>query len=548
MSLKIPLRRRRQNGSLILVLVISMLAFLTVSLTSASYLNQIGVSSAASNRTKASSVAESVTNLAVIDFQEDPEFGTPAHADYSKLYSWTSPDGLVGRLTFDPSVAATHGILPSTNNFRGDTPVAGASGFDVAPGTVELLGFTEVNKQVVTVRHVISVPPFSFAAVTDGSFESSGSLLIGQVPETMDPSTATLDDLLPSSLGAGGNLVLSGVADIVGNAQAGGSVVRSGSINIRGEVYENRPLLGYPEIDILAYRTDVPFAASMPSSSVGALSVDVHTVVEGNLSVLGTLTLNNAILYVEGDVVVTGGVQGVGAIVSEGKVAVSGLSNLAANQVTAVLAADDVTLTGVGIASSVFRGMVYTEGAFSADTLTIIGNFVSRRPTTATPGIDLNDVRLLQQSVSFPMASGRSPFSSVLAAGFFGGMGNLTVFVTATPASGSNYDWKVESLDGAGVLQTHAQLNLPVPDPASPTFAIEMGNLMGLLYFQTLANGLDDQIPTLMWMLGVQNLVGNVLGDIQNPIGGGSTASFDFDFNQFLEMRARVRTIYLGQL
>jgi hypothetical protein len=523
-----------------------MLAFLTVSLTSASYLNQIGVSSAASNRTKASSVAESVTNLAVIDFQEDPEFGTPTHADYSKLYSWTSPDGLVGRLTFDPSVAATHGILPSTNNFRGDTPVTGAAGFDVAPGTVELLGFTEVNKQIVKVRHVISVPPFSFAAVTDGSFESTGSLLIGQVPETLDPATATLDDLLPSSLGAGGNLVLSGVADIVGNAQAGGSVVRSGSINIRGEIYENRPLMAYPEIDIQAYQTDVPFAATLPPGSHTDLTVDSHTIVNGNLSVLGTLTLNNSILYVEGNTGIGGGVQGVGAIVCEGKVTVNGLSNLSAGQVTAILAADDVTLNGVGISSSVFRGMVYTEGQFFADTLTIIGNFVSRRPTTATPGIDLNDVRLLQQGVSFPVADGRSPFTRFL--GFLSSPEPLTLYMTATPVAGGTYDWKVESVDSAGIIQTEAVLTTPLPDPASPTWFFEVGAIMLVLKAQTTMT-LGDQIDLSFWVAATQFVVGDVYADVQNPIGGGgATTDFDFDFNQFLEMRARVRTVYLGAL
>jgi hypothetical protein len=544
--MKILLKARGQNGSLILVLVISALAFLVVSLTAAAYLSQLSVSSAASHRSRAEAVAESVTNLAVTDFQADPETGTTAHADYSNLYSWTAPDGLVGRLTFDPAVAAAQGILPSTNNFKGEAPVVGGAGLPVAPGTVELLGFTEVNDQVVKVRHVISVPPFSFAAVTDGSFESTGSLLIGQVPETMDPATATLDDLLPSSLGAGGDLALSGVADIVGNAQAGGSVVQSGAINIRGEIYEDRPLLGYPEIDILAYRSDVPFAASMPTSSESALSVDAHTLVVGDLAVLGTLTLNNSILYVEGNLTVGGGIQGVGAIVSEGKVSVSGLSSLTANQVTAILAADDVTLNGMGIASSVFRGMIYTEGAFSADTLTIIGNFVSRRPTTATPGIDLNDVRLLQQSVSFPMANDRSPFSRWL--WVTSSPEPMNLYMTATPAEGGNYDWKVESVNAAGVLETKALLTAPLPDQNSPTWVYEMGAVMLILRAQTIMT-IGNQIPDHFWVAGCQFLMGDVYADNQNPIGGGgSTSNFDFDFNQFLEMRARVRTVYLGEL
>jgi hypothetical protein len=269
-------------------------------------------------------------------------------------------------------------------------------------------------------------------------------------------------------------------------------------------------------------------------------------VVEGDLAVLGTLTLNSAILYVEGDLVVTGGVQGVGAIVSEGKVAISGLTSLASNQVTAILAADDVTLNGVGIASSVFRGMIYTEGSFTADTLTIIGNFVSRRPTTATPGIDLNDVRLLQQGVSFPMASGRSPFSTPLA--LLTSPETLAVYMTATPAAGDTYDWKVESIDLAGVVETHALFNSPVPDPASPTFILEMGHLMAMQYVQTFPT-LGDQIDHGFWILATQRVAGDVINDIERPIGGGTAPqNFDFDFNQFLEMRARVRTVYLGEL
>jgi hypothetical protein len=276
------------------------LAFLVVSLTSASYLHQLRFANGESTRQRASEMAESVTNLAVIYFQADPTFGTPGHADYSKVYSY-SRDGCEALLTFDPVKANDLGIKVSTNNFQGGNAVPGGAGRDVPPGQVELLGHATYHNTTTEIRHLIGVPDFSFVLATNGTFESNGTLLVGELPEGADPATVNLDDLLPGHLGAGGDVKLSGTADILGNVQSGNNVETSGNINIRGEVYGNRPMPDLPVVDIDRYRTETPFSGNLPSGATTSQTIGQHTLVDGDLTVSGTLELSDAILFVDGN-------------------------------------------------------------------------------------------------------------------------------------------------------------------------------------------------------------------------------------------------------
>jgi hypothetical protein len=499
-------------------------------------MSQLSISRGSSTKTKASSTGESITNLGLIDFQLDPTFGTPAHPDYSKVYSWTAPNGSIGTLVFDPAQAAALGLPCSTNNFDGTTTVVGASGFDVPVGSVELIGRGVYGDTVELVRHLAYVPSFAYVVATNGSFESSGDLLVGELPEGSNPATVNFSDLLPGHLGAGEDVSLNGTAQVMGNVQAGGSIARSGAITIRGEAYENRPLPLLPVIDVEEYRTDTAFTSERPGSSEASLTVDEHTLINGNLNVIGDLQLNSVILFVDGNVTVGGGAKGVGAIISTGAVTFSNAASLTTNEKVAIVAQGDVTLLGSGT-SSLFRGMVYTEGKFLADTITIIGCFVSNRPAGGTPAqVDLNDVKLLQDNTTFNMIDPwfREHCCDNAVTG-------AEVFIEARRISTAPDRYEIRCRE--------------LTDPANDTWNnISTGNTCTMPVPAALIQEIEDDHDSAGPEYD-EETSGSLGMDMANLVGMITTAEnspppqhLNFDFNQFLNMRDRVRTLYLGPL
>jgi hypothetical protein len=104
--------------------------------------------------------------------------------------------------------------------------------------------------------------------------------------------------------------------------------------------------------------------------------------------VSGNLTLNSAVLYVDGDLTVNGAIMGTGAIFVTGRTTVNAAqqaSDLSADNVVALASLGDVTLTAQSRANNFFRGVIYTEGNFTASHISLMGSFVARPIKTATP-------------------------------------------------------------------------------------------------------------------------------------------------------------------
>ncbi|MBI3923933.1 MAG: hypothetical protein HY319_00150, partial [Armatimonadetes bacterium] len=81
------------------------------------------------------------------------------------------------------------------------------------------------------------------------------------------------------------------------------------------------------------------------------------------------LSLEGASLYVEGDLVIKGGVHGRGAVFVTGKTVIEGGSELASRNLAAVLSRGDVRVLGNGQDGSFFNGLVYSKGEGGFDTL-----------------------------------------------------------------------------------------------------------------------------------------------------------------------------------
>lgn len=88
------------------------------------------------------------------------------------------------------------------------------------------------------------------------------------------------------------------------------------------------------------------------------------------------LNLNGGVLYVDGDVTVSKGVTGYGALFATGKIKVSGGSNLGSDSLCALVAGGDLTISGAGADKTQFRGLVYSYGELAVSDVTIVGSLV----------------------------------------------------------------------------------------------------------------------------------------------------------------------------
>ena len=168
-----------------------------------------------------------------------------------------------------------------------------------------------------------------------------------------------------------------------GDARTAGVLALSSSL-IEGEARSNSPPLSLPSFALALFD---PGARTVCRDlgerfDEGRLSGGARR--EGSLQVGGDLTLDHALLYVNGNLTVQGGVRGRGAIVVRGNVRIGGASAVEATDAAALMADGDITISGNGI----FQGLVYCRGAFTADHVTIVGSLIQNSPTSQAVSLD----------------------------------------------------------------------------------------------------------------------------------------------------------------
>src|SRR5205085_2210527 len=116
---------------------------------------------------------------------------------------------------------------------------------------------------------------------------------------------------------------------------------------------------------------------TLPGPSVTMQGQNHTTASIPDLTVQGDLILNQALLYVKGNLTVQGGLTGSGIVVVLGSTTVTGATDVAAGNLVALVAMGNVTLIGNAGVKNYFQGLVYTRGTFSASNVTIAGTFVT---------------------------------------------------------------------------------------------------------------------------------------------------------------------------
>ena len=369
-------RRWSRGGALGLVLAVAALALLAAFTAANVATLNLRVSSTVANSSVAESLAESVVQQALANLQEDLGKNDPVSIDGKTM---GLPDGSRGYLTFEKS----SGLPYSTNNFLGDS----ADGWNrtLPESTAHLVGVGECGGVTRHVEVVAHLPEFPVVMGCDGPVVVENSFIGGFEPEDErewvpgDGYSVEDDEVGPGHLVSNQSIVLDRRSKVTGDTQSKSTIqLRQGS-TVDGEVRQNwgkkAPL---PKFDLEKFDPakdeDIHYdKLRNPGSSLNLVGNVRRT---GNLYLTGDMRLDNAFLFVEGDLTVQGDLRGQGAIVALGKVVFEGTTDIAGNEQLAVLARGGITVSGRDASRSVFKGLLYSEGPFKAEKITIVGGFV----------------------------------------------------------------------------------------------------------------------------------------------------------------------------
>jgi|GEM_PF-1111902 len=352
------------------------------------------------NNEQAKNMAESVIAKALEKVMKEPSYGKSSSTTYSypvTVKSETNGNAAAGLLAFDPSVASsiqnpiTNGrenIPWSYNNLEVDASKNGC-GRTVPKFAIHLVGTGISNGVVRHVEAVLHIPPFPYAIAASGKFESQNGLLVAAVKEAkyaMNGASAIApENLVPSHLASNSRdkkaIKLGKGTKITGDVRSSGGVELDpdGGAEVQGKTICNADPIKMPKIDVTSYDPEVQKIEGiqqLPGSMDGQKMEGVSKR-KGDLTVNGDLTLDNGVMYVEGDLNIHGGVKGKGGLFVTGKTTIDRGASLDSTNTAVLISKGDVNLTGKGKDSSAFQGILYTEGNLKAEQITLLGAFLS---------------------------------------------------------------------------------------------------------------------------------------------------------------------------
>lgn len=330
--------------------------------------SHLGFAANLGNAAKARNYAESAVALAVAELLQNPRLGDP------RLFTYETAEGS-GRLTFDDDLATRYGLPLSRNNLVDDGARAGTP-----PGTARLVaqGFCNGTYRIVDVLVRMGEPDVMSSS---GPIATEGPVLVARAGD-LGGLTLPFDPggLLPGTIGSNSEdeqaVLLGEGALVTGDAQAAGGIEVLPGAEVWGRTRPNSGLRELPDVDVAALDPELqgrPGVAVLQAPTLQSEVLSGFYVRRGGLTVENQLELAGGVLFVEGDLVVKQGLRGQGAVIATGTVTMEGGVQLDTDNRVAIVAGADVSLTGDGT----FTGMIYTEGDFTAERITVIGTFVA---------------------------------------------------------------------------------------------------------------------------------------------------------------------------
>lgn len=327
--------------------------------------------------------AESVLAMARSRVMADRDFGKRGE---SVLLGSPEPDGTWAEVSFDPARTER-----SINNLGEASRQLGYGGVLVDSGMCQLVAVSHCGTQRVVRYLVMTGPPLEFSLGASGSLHLGGSTVVGGVESAAALADGLQEeDLLEGGVVANGSqrssgggdgsaetapLVLEAGVKVVGHAQSTGAIVDRGAVLLRGQKKPFSERQELPRLDLRAYDPEGKEGLVRRSETVVGASGPVYGFHRFGASVTFSqpVELHGALLFVDGDVVLEKPLTGTGALVATGKVTLRGGADMKADALAAVLAGEDLTVTGAAGTRTQFTGLLYTEGNLSLSNTRVVG-------------------------------------------------------------------------------------------------------------------------------------------------------------------------------
>ncbi|MHB2021311.1 MAG: bactofilin family protein [Candidatus Xenobia bacterium] len=435
-------RRGFTLGSVLMVVAVAVVFAFTLCATSVFHLSAVQHDQA---NVLAYHLAESALASGVAMLMNNQNFGA-AQGQSANVYIPPrpgSPSNWGGYLFFKTDPQRPPFVPWSVNDLANPKSDTGCNNRVVPSYSAHLIGLGIYGTQSVTVETIVHIPQFPYTIGSTGPITSSGGLLVEAVA---DPKSAAngvsnipADQVLPASVGSNQNITLGPQTHITGDVHAVGNITMNGSpIQIDGAVQGNADTIPTPSptIDVTQFDPQTMGYGGIQSLSatIQGQTLSGFNRAPNGLQVTGNLALDGGVVYVIGDVTVSGSVSGVGAVIATGKVTIGEGASLTADNQAAIIAGGDVSLTGSDKSSANFQGLVYTAGNFTAAHISLVGTFLAANPNGSVMAMsDANVLNVVgstgansSSKVSFsvpvptatpPVSSGPSPTPNPAAAG-----------------------------------------------------------------------------------------------------------------------------------
>lgn len=343
------------------------------------------------NRQGALDLARSAASLAIAKLGQDPEFGIHSNSPILQVNGQRPQDR--GQVIFDQVLAKQVGIPYSYNNLLGNAAKPGSLGNSIPQSSAHLVAVGHSGGQTRRIEVALALPPFPFAVASSGPIRAirgvqiAGLRALPIAGSSISPDPAALteadlasNDATPNAVFLGPGTKIQGSVQAVGNISLDPNAPK-GSIEVLGSIkssseHESIPSQQLNKYDPLVSGDDYT-AIEAATLSHGGNRLGGRLRREGSLEAQDGLQLDGCLLYVDGDLKVSGGLRGKGVVVATGKIELEGQSKFESGAGVAILSGKDTSISGSGPQGSYFQGIVYTQGRFSADRVTLVGSLIA---------------------------------------------------------------------------------------------------------------------------------------------------------------------------
>lgn len=334
--------------------------------------------------------------------QENPKitWGLNGETVQGTITPGMQPDEAYHVVTFDTGSSYPY----STNN----TTLDNDSGYDgrvVPDGMLHIISTGYCKGQYRTIECVVEKPPFPFGLATSGLIDSETPMRV--------LGTSSQAGYSPGEEDRPGHLLCNSPEGVKIGTRDGFSTEISGFVKSSGPVDIEQPAVVRGGVQSFAEGTDLvdidiqdfdlagePGVVTIVDSTYNEDQVlDVMYRYSGSgLRYAGDVELQQAMLYIDGDLTIDGELKGEGLIVVTGNVRLNSGTELRGSDKMALIAGGNVVVDGeVDSAgnSNYFSGLVYTEGNLNAKNITIVGNAVVNSPDPTRGNAILENVTMI---------------------------------------------------------------------------------------------------------------------------------------------------------